>query len=238
MILRQHRCIHCHARYTYQASGWDAAEFNDDQYCPKCKEAIVIALKAIPPVCEHGWMPTNDMTTQTLVDIENERWEQTKAEGRLPVRRVLAPLFDLGDPSNSHHNGIVRLYDTTYRYEYWSKWGVEKGHVFIECEVMDGEVIGPWSMTDYWNTQPTFCEHEPWPKSEPTHEFVVKPFDMSKLEFPRFDIIEREHGIVSLEGEEERFFGELVGVGHRGGLITEPIPKGTLPIYDKDTEDK
>lgn len=200
MILEQHRCAHCKARYTYQASGWGSGEFNDSTYCPKCKEAIVVALRAIEPVAEVDWRPTDDVTAQTLVDIENERWEITKAEGKIPCRRVLSPLFDMNDPSNTHHNGIVRLNGKTYRYEYWSNWGIEKGHVYVECEVMNGEVVGPWSLHDYWNPPPSFCEHEPWPESKKTAEFRVKPFDMSKLSLSLVSLI-KSQSIDDLENE-------------------------------------
>lgn len=198
MILRQHRCCNCKARYTYQASGWGAIEFNDADYCPKCKKGIVVALRAIPPVCEHKWIPTNDVLVKTLVDIENEQWKAIKVAGGIPVRRVQSPLFNLEDPSNHHRNGIVKLSGKTYRYEYWTKWGMEKGRVYIEAEVRDGEIIGPWSLHDFWMEPLTVCEHDPWPESEPTHEFVVQPFDMSKLQMPRIDIIERDQSLASI----------------------------------------
>lgn len=200
MILEQHRCRNCHARYTYQASGWGAIEFNDADYCPKCKEAIVVALRAVPPVCEHKWIPTNDVSVKTLVDIEDEHLKRARQSGAIFARRTMVGLFDLEDPSNHHRNGIVKLNGKTYRYEYWTKWGMEKGRVYIEAEVMDGEIIGPWSVNDFWVEPPTVCEHEPWPKSEPTHKFVVKPFDMGKLQMPRIDMVESQ-SIVELEEE-------------------------------------
>ena len=116
--------------------------------------------------------------------------DQSKAAGKLPVRRELSPLFDLERPSNQHVQGIVYRDGRTYRYEYWTEQGgMAAGRVYIEVERdTDGTIIGPWSLTDVWATPPKFIEHPPWPDRSPaTHKHVPGvPMMTSRL----FDLIQ------------------------------------------------
>jgi hypothetical protein len=101
-----------------------------------------------------------------LVEIEMAR-EQAQQEhhnsGEWPiVRRVLPGLFDQADPSNHHKQGILQVLGRTYRYEYWTKTGMDAGTVWLQCECgpVSGDVRGPWDIGDHWQTPPTFYEPE------------------------------------------------------------------------------
>lgn len=161
---RLKRCVHCGSRYCYQASGHGATEYNDGNYCPGCKKAIVDALKSVPPVAKAAWRATRDVSVAQLVEIEMAR-EQAQQEhhnsGEWPiVRRVLPGLFDQADPSNHHKQGILQVLGRTYRYEYWTKTGMDAGTVWLQCECgpVSGDVRGPWDIGDHWRTPPTFYE--------------------------------------------------------------------------------
>lgn len=139
------RCRHCQVRYYYQASGWGAPEYNHPDWCPDCYKVVVEALREVPPRVEKVFVPTDEVTAFELETLENERWEATKAAGKLPVRRVAAPLFDMVDPSNTQQCGITRKDGVTYRWSYWSKdpEGTAEVKKEMERDLATGEEV-PW----------------------------------------------------------------------------------------------
>jgi len=230
---RELRCNHCHVRYSYQMSGyWTFQEYNSDTYCPDCFKFITIALKSVPERTKHDWVGTSDVSVETLLEQERKAAEAAKAEGKVLARRVLAPLFDMERPDNQHEQGIVHRDGRTYRYEYWTmQGGPAAGRVYVEVErdATTGEVLGPWSLSDRWASQPTFIEHPPWPERPPaTHEF--KPMPLASLQIRRFDMLESQ----SLP-QPELMSREYGAVGRKAFLV-EPLPQGALPIYDQDPD--
>lgn len=229
---QQKRCGHCGVRYSYQTSGYGGLqEYNSDTYCQDCYKFIQEALKVVPARSRPDWVGTSDVSAESLVEQERAAWDAAKAEGKVPVRRVLSPMFDMERPDNHHAQGIVHRDGRTYRYEYWTQQGgVAAGRVYLEVErdALTGEILGPWSLKDRWTTPPTFIEHPPWPEKPPaTHKFV--PMPLTSLPVRRFDIIERSPPLpVSMSREW--------GPVGRNSFMVEPLPQGALPIYDKDPD--
>jgi hypothetical protein len=207
------RCGHCGRSYAYQTSGYGGIQdHNSPTHCQPCAEvvekAVRDALERVPVIFDVEWRPTRDVTVEELERVEQERMAEARAEGHFPVRQVLAPLFDLERPGNVQHQGLVHLDGRTYRYEWWSDHGRERGVVYLECkvELATGEVVGPWSVTDHWKTPPTFYEPEPLPELPPTHEHV--PMPLAFLRQPTYPIVES----CSLDD---------FGLGNRAGMTRE-----------------
>lgn len=59
MKVTTHRCKNCLQEYFYYLSGKPNTNFNDEQYCPECKKAIVEALKTIKPKFKLSWVNLN-----------------------------------------------------------------------------------------------------------------------------------------------------------------------------------
>lgn len=231
----QRRCVHCGRRYAFQASGGGCfEETNDDAYCKSCKRVILDALKEVPQKTERDYRYTRDVTVAFLVNLEEKREAELRAEGKLPWRRCAMPLFNLRDPSDSNRTGYVRHDGRTYLYSYWSKKGMDAGTVRVEVEVdlETGEVTGPWSLTDRWQTRPTFYEPEPEPEDD---EPLPQPsIALSALKMPRFDLVERSQTLegARMSAEDERKFVLSLGDVHKG-FTNGPLPEGSLPVYDE-----
>lgn len=199
------RCAHCNTPYEFQSSGgWPLPELNDGTHCPGCRAAVLAALAAVPVRSERDWVEVSSVDVRVLVHAEEASWEQAKRAGQIPVRRVLVGLFDLNDPSNSHRQGIVRLMGATYRYEYWTKRGMEAGQVRIEVErdVTTGKVVGPWSLSDHWKTWPAFKDPVPQPVVEWEAPAPSPGPSLADLPFRRYDIIDRNQSLAGIVYDE------------------------------------
>ena len=63
MIIYDKRCIHCKDRYIHKiGDGIYHNVLDDENYCPKCKETILNALKTIPKKYESITLKQNDVT--------------------------------------------------------------------------------------------------------------------------------------------------------------------------------
>lgn len=136
---KQRRCQHCQVVYTYQPSGFGCIRpENSGSWCPGCKTVIDNALQSVPPRVERFWEPVESPTCAELVALEKERWDKGKAEGKIMARRVFSPLFDLTGEKGVEQNGQVMSVPgysgLTFRYNYWSKLGVDTGEVKVEME--------------------------------------------------------------------------------------------------------
>lgn len=148
-----HRCLHCRTPYYYQPSGYGCSRpENHGTYCPECAvvylEAVRRAFADVPRKFESRWVETQDVTVQTVEGWKTARIARAEAAGTLCIHRVVAPLFDLNDPSNSNvkgqERGVGEFKGRTFRYEYWTKRPgsekvTEKMDVNLETGAMD-----PW----------------------------------------------------------------------------------------------
>ncbi len=137
---QQRRCQHCLTRYSYQASGYGCHEqTNSGQWCPVCAEVVYTALKAIPQRVATEWVVTTEPSCQELVALEKERATAAREAGQVFARRVLAPLFDMTGERGTQHQGILTRVpgyaNTTFRYEWWEKKGVEAGVAYVKMEI-------------------------------------------------------------------------------------------------------
>jgi len=148
-------CVNCGAKYKYQASGstWVVDEkYNDHEYCPECKKAILEALDKIPKKSELKWIDTDLVDLDTLLEwekLENEEilieyngkeWAQ-----KFPVmKRVFTTIWD---PLSDEHsktfqvNGREDHKDKLFCASYWPK---SKKVISIRTYVrqdMDGNLI-------------------------------------------------------------------------------------------------
>lgn len=228
-----HQCAHCGTDYSYQTSGYGSIQDNNHPgYCPTCavvvEKAVREALERIPVLFDQEWRPTQDITIEELDRLDEERVAKTKAEGGIPVWRVLAPLFDMERPGNIQHQKILRHEGRTYRYEWWTDEGIEHGVVYLECkvELATGTVVGPWSLKDHWKTPPTFYTPGPRPpRKPPTHEFVPCPLESLHM-FPLIPMWESQ-SLANVK-VDDALWGEVTRNFH----MNDPLPEGTLPIYD------
>lgn len=143
---RQSRCRTCSVVYTYQSSGHGCQEdLNSHEWCPDCCRIYLDAFKDVPARVKKVWLPTTDFTCQELHDRQEANAAEAKAEGRLMVRRIMAPLFDMKNPGNVNHTGCLTIEGKTYRWSWWTGKGIESGEVFIESEhdVATGDTR-PW----------------------------------------------------------------------------------------------
>lgn len=150
---RYHRCEHCRAVYIYQSSGhpegplsdegWD---LNDGTHCPDCRETVIRALSAIPRRFQRVWEPTTEVTLEALLEAERvveEKAKDHEAEGKLVVRRVAFPLFNLENGSTSKQ-AYVRLNRNLYLYQFW-EGEEDQATITMEMEknLQTGE-LKPW----------------------------------------------------------------------------------------------
>lgn len=132
-------CKNCGANYHWQASGDykldTPEEYNDHEYCPKCKKAIVKALKKISKKTELRYVDTDDYTLAELLQIqEDQANEETKKIeeqgynhdfpngflGLLPMCRRIFPSTVKSDFSDSTRTEQIKINKTNYRFSYWS----------------------------------------------------------------------------------------------------------------------
>lgn len=122
-------CKNCGAEYNVQYSGnYNAIEvpreYQDKDYCPDCKKAIVEALAVIPKKTEIRWIKTDEVDLKQVLAVEKLVLEKRLADhikehALLPMcTRVFAHLtnFETGEHSK---DGEVEINNQLYRYHYW-----------------------------------------------------------------------------------------------------------------------
>lgn len=142
MIIAINRCKHCQIKYNWQASGsyWNLdtpEEYNDKDYCPECKKAIVDALSKIPKKREKVLVETDEVDLATL-----ERWEieeRKNHKGLLPpMKRVFASLYNWDRQENSvteQVNGREEHEGKVYIYNYWHQKKKNVEYWFIKKKI-------------------------------------------------------------------------------------------------------
>lgn len=141
---RHHRCDHCRVVYSFQASGHGCGRAtNDPHYCPDCKKVVIEALKVVPPKVERVWVAVEDVDLSTVLEWEREHRRRCEEEGKIFVRRISAPLFDL-EGNRTQRTGIVYHGGRIFQYRYWEG---EEGDVEITEEMARDIETGrtePW----------------------------------------------------------------------------------------------
>lgn len=85
-------CKNCGAGYQWQASGhYDRLgiprQFQDREYCPTCKEAVINALEPIPMVTETKFVITDQIGIETLLQNEKAKREELDKTALFPLLR-------------------------------------------------------------------------------------------------------------------------------------------------------
>jgi len=140
--IAQRRCLACNVRYHWQSSGPGCDDpDNSADYCEDCAAIVRRVLVSIPVRVIKQWVPTDDVTAFELEQLEKDNAATALAEGKLHVRRVVAPFFDLEDPNNIQHCGFTKKDGKLYRWSYWSKdpEGTAKVQLAIERNMETGE---------------------------------------------------------------------------------------------------
>ena len=152
MLVTINECKHCGTEYNYQLSGsYNATgiprEYQDDRYCPECKQAIVEALKKIPK--KYAWkdVPTDEVDLDTLLRWEKEhvqdyekKKEEAEKEGKVifpMMKRVLVGLANLKTGERDIVNEVIGREDKAgrvYIYSYWSS-DMSKQRITVERKV-------------------------------------------------------------------------------------------------------
>lgn len=155
-----HRCIHCGIMYSYQASGshWSLStpeQFNDKEYCPDCKEAILEALYKIPVKRKQEFVETDIVSFKTLKEWENELAEEDLQELHssdpplLPRgRQVFACLYNVDRMEHQVHERVDGRHEhrgKVFHYVYWPSM-IEDVKVLVSSErnLETGEIVGFW----------------------------------------------------------------------------------------------
>ncbi len=122
MVERLHRCAHCKAPYTWQASGEGCFEpLNDQKYCADCKKVVLEALMRVPKRFKPARL---DQTEIALDQAEGHYQEQMRIRaeqnGGLVSRRVMATVFRKGEAKVFNIiEGFGPHKGKTLVYEYW-----------------------------------------------------------------------------------------------------------------------
>jgi len=91
-------CKNCGQVYNFQGSGHGADLYNDHEYCPKCKEAITLALNKIPIKTVVKWIATHLVTLEQLEQFEidnNSEYLKNNKGGFPRVMRVFPETFNV-----------------------------------------------------------------------------------------------------------------------------------------------
>jgi len=115
-------CKNCGAEYHWQASGpYNALdipkEYQDSEYCPECKKAIVEVLSKIEKKTKITYKETDEITLDDLLNIEKKEDEERYKKG-FYCKQIFANLYDteVGEHSQS---GEVKYNKKTYHYFYF-----------------------------------------------------------------------------------------------------------------------
>ncbi len=143
MIFAIVRCQHCGIQYHYQASGFGAGEFNHAEYCPKCWEAALTAMRKMPVKREKVWVKTNEITLAELKAIEKIRDSVPWA-----CHRVF-PSWARERPDGSLESETVRHVEHDGKEYIYSYWGDDDSKAEIsvlkEKDTVTGKILGWWN---------------------------------------------------------------------------------------------
>lgn len=138
------RCKHCQSVYVYYVSGGHYyLPYNDRDYCPDCKKAILSALDNIPRKFEAVFLNCDDITVEEILEELETRKKKAKEEDKIFFSRIAAPLFDLQDPSNQHYGGFIYLKGDYLYYSYWEKNGIKSKKIVkkrMQKDINDGSI--------------------------------------------------------------------------------------------------
>jgi hypothetical protein len=143
MLIANGVCKNCRVPYLCQLSGhWSLStpkEYNDREYCPECKKAIMNALSKIKPKFTEVWVGVDRLPEAPAMTVE-----QLKAiEHQQMFRRVFPTLFD-PKACESQEMGEVIHGGFTYRYDYWpSRPDSVRIVIRAERNAGNGEIV-PW----------------------------------------------------------------------------------------------
>lgn len=132
MRLANQECKHCGVEYETQYSGENVLEipreYQDHEYCPECKKAIVDALGTIPVKFDYKFVVTNEVNLNTLLKWEKDEEEEARVLREsnvwlLPKARRVFPSMMNQEMTESRKMGQVIGRDEkkgrTYIYSYW-----------------------------------------------------------------------------------------------------------------------
>lgn len=123
-------CKNCGAKYTFQGSGRyigvTPREYNDRDYCPECKKAIIDSLEKIEKKSFLDWVSTNEVTLENLLNekarLREEEIKKVK-EDNLPnfpkLERVYASEYNLEKGEHTIQNEVI-LNKKKYFYRYFA----------------------------------------------------------------------------------------------------------------------
>jgi hypothetical protein len=155
------RCKHCHIIYEWQASGEycldTPKEYNDENYCPECKKAIVDALNNIPIKKSLVWEKVTDISfseMKRMIDNYEKKLREKDKDSAFPLlRRVFPGCYDTENNVYSVEGQIYvdmkkdnfHTHKIHYRYFYFpGKENEIKITVAMEKDNASNKIIGYW----------------------------------------------------------------------------------------------
>lgn len=155
------RCKHCHIMYEWQASGEyclkTPQEYNDADYCPECKKAIIDALNAIPVKNSLVWERVTDISfpeMKAMIDGYEEKLREKNKNSMFPLmRRVFAGVYDTVNKVHSVQGQIsvdkeIDKYHTVKVHYFYSYFPGKEDEIRItvamEKDNVNDKIIGYW----------------------------------------------------------------------------------------------
>lgn len=119
-------CKHCLDEYDVQFSGENVLdiprEYQDHEYCPECKKAIVDALAKIPKKYAYKYVKTTEVDLDTLERWEQEKIDEINKKGGIHSIRVIATLMNGKTGEHQKAREVIGREDKlgrVYVYCYW-----------------------------------------------------------------------------------------------------------------------
>lgn len=144
MIIYNKRCIHCKDNYTHQIGNGIYHDILDDEnYCPKCKEAILKTLKTIPKKYESITVEQNEVTLDMVLEWEKlndrERANSLKKSFYGAIKRTSE--YGYEKERIGIVNGRDKYKDYQYLYSYFlSEKENGKVKIFAQKDILTGEI--------------------------------------------------------------------------------------------------
>ena len=138
------RCVNCCSRYTYQASGPDADEFNDRHLCPSCKEVSLNALRKVPRAAEKVIVPVDGEAERASVLAECDRLRKLSTPNFFGMRVTRIAPGRFSQDGGYTNVEVINFEYTTYYIETWSDNREPERITKEMARYIDGGFLEPW----------------------------------------------------------------------------------------------
>lgn len=153
MLTYSKHCKHCGNQYMYQASGNGCLNtYNDENYCPECKKAIIDTLNKIPIKFVEKWKKINDINYNEFLKPIKDDYLKNKEEKDKTFKEKygvnsLANSFKIVHSVDSSNNKVEEYYkDWCYYHVEWDEKNPDNKTIYCmyEFNVLDYTYNDKW----------------------------------------------------------------------------------------------